>query len=435
MTVTPLLRLASGRAIVLLLFLATAIRVPLLFLDGFPYDMEVLRDWATIAYTQGLDEVLATPGLDYIAYNYVLWAMAHAYVLVTGTDALGSDQSFLHVVKIPGLLGDLLAITLLYVTTKRLLQPAEQSDLPSTTADLQNAKATRSALLVAALYAFNPTVIYDSAYWGQIDSLITAAIVGSLALVRADRVFIAWATLAVGFLIKPHPIVLAPLLSLVTVATGPMARTFKAWALAAATVAVGLAYFFTSGQGSDVKRIYEEIFSSGNEVSVSAWNLWWPAQSIGEKSPTSEIFGGVTYADASQILLFLAVCVTAVGFIRIKHPFQIFLLAAYLVFSFFVLSMKMHERYLFPTLALLAPVTLMGARWLALYIVVSVSSLLNLNYVFPLPGMEQYAMPLTLQLIITGINIAAYLWLSTQIVAGGVEPRHNRTETSALVRR
>jgi hypothetical protein len=132
------------------------------------------------------------------------------------------------------------------------------------------------------------------------------------------------------------------------------------------------------------------------------------------------------------VLLFLAVCVAAIGFIRIKDPIKIFLLAAYLVFSFFMLAMKMHERYLFPTLALLAPVALMGSRWLILYVVVSLSLLLSLFHIFPLPDIERFPFPQAFQLVITAINIAAYVWLSSQLLMGQLLPSSTRAKATEL---
>jgi hypothetical protein len=87
--------------------------------------------------------------------------------------------------------------------------------------------------------------------------------------------------------------------------------------------------------------------------------------------------------------------------------------------------MKMHERYLFPALALLSTMVLVDWRWRLLYAVVSVTFFLNLYYVLPLPDPDCWctqtwpdAVPLPLQLVVTAANVGAYLWLSWQIVGG-----------------
>lgn len=64
---------------------------------------------------------------------------------------------------------------------------------------------------------------------------------------------------------------------------------------------------------------------------------------------------------------------------------RVLLSAAFLTFAFFMLTMKMHERYLFPALALLAPVAILDRRWAVLYVALSVTFLLNLYSIYPVP--------------------------------------------------
>ena len=57
---------------------------------------------------------------------------------------------------------------------------------------------TALGLAAGALYAFNPATLYDSAYWGQVDSVVAAAMVGCLALLLARRPGTAAAVLEIG---------------------------------------------------------------------------------------------------------------------------------------------------------------------------------------------------------------------------------------------
>jgi hypothetical protein len=59
--------------------------------------------------------------------------------------------------------------------------------------------------------------------------------------------------------------------------------------------------------------------------------------------------------------------------------------AALLAFSFFMLPMKMHERYLFPLFAFLAPAVIFDRRARLLYAALSVIFVLNLYALFPFP--------------------------------------------------
>src|SRR5690242_3059888 len=70
--------------------------------------------------------------------------------------------------------------------------------------------AAKTSLMLAALYAFNPAVILNSAVWGQVDSVLTLPILLGVILLE-KRPAAAGAAFAAALLIKPQALIFAPL--------------------------------------------------------------------------------------------------------------------------------------------------------------------------------------------------------------------------------
>lgn len=70
----------------------------------------------------------------------------------------------------------------------------------------------RAALGALAVAAFAPSTWPISAVWGQVDSLCSAWMLLALQSTFARRYVLAWSALALAALVKPLPVVLAPLL-------------------------------------------------------------------------------------------------------------------------------------------------------------------------------------------------------------------------------
>lgn len=66
-------------------------------------------------------------------------------------------------------------------------------------------------LLAATIYFTAPTVILNSSYWGQVDSIYTFFIVASVYLLITQRYTLAWISFGTSFAIKAQAIFIAPL--------------------------------------------------------------------------------------------------------------------------------------------------------------------------------------------------------------------------------
>jgi putative flippase GtrA len=361
-----------------LLLAGILVRLPMVLIHGYWWDIELFARWAATGAQQGLLAALYLPEMDYVGYNYVLTALGYLYTLLASPADLAVDPVFARVLKLPALAGDLLCVILLYHLGSRI-EPSAPPD-----------RARRSGLLAGALYAFNPAVLYDSAYWGQVDSLVTAAMLAAIALAFARRPAIAGMVMAVGFLVKPQPILLLPLVVWLGWRwSGP-------WGLGRGllggfgTFALGVLYFWLEGAGQQVRTIYRMLFETGEQISVSAWNGWWVVYRARAWTYPSDVVLAsgpleVSIKDLSNLLLGLAVVVVIAFLGRRPTLHRAMVGAAFLVLAFYMLPMKMHERYLFPLFAMLAPVAVIQGRWLTLYVLLAATFVLNLYAIFPFP--------------------------------------------------
>ena len=175
-----------------------------------------------------------------------------------------------------------------------------------------------------------------------------------------------------------------------------------------------------------MQEIYQRLFETGDQISVSAWNGWWATYRLrGGVKPTDVVpgLGGLTVGGLASSLLVTAwgVLVIALGWRPTVR--QALLGGAFLAFTFFMLPMKMHERYLFPVFALLAPIAILERRWLAMYALLSLTFLLNLYSVFPLPapadiasGRQYLVQPI--DVAVSAANVVLYVVFTVLLVSG-----------------
>jgi Gpi18-like mannosyltransferase len=317
------------------------------------------------------------------------------------------------VLKLPALVGDLACVWLLYHLGSRI---ATRTPVRL---------AGRSGLLAGALYALNPAVLYDSAYWGQVDSLVAAAMLGAIACAFSHRPVWAGVVIALGFLVKPQAILLLPLLIWLGWRWSGTYGLVRGMLAGFGTFGLGMAYFWIEGAGQQVRTIYRMLFETGEQISVSAWNIWWIVyRAHASTFPTDVVFATgpleLTLKDLSRGLLGVAVLIV-IAYVGPRPTLgRAAAGAALLAFSFYMLPMKMHERYMFPLFALLAPVAALHARWLVLYLLLSVTFVLNLYAIFPFPpgarpeGTHRF-ITAPADVLVSALNVLLFLVFATML--------------------
>jgi hypothetical protein len=359
--------------------LAAAVRMPFWLADTYAYghgDAIIWQVWSRATYEHGFINVLRTADSNNIGYHYVLWPISAIYGLMSPEYELWTAPIRI-LMKVPPFLCDL-GLTALIFGAARGLVPAEA------TARRRDALAAASALA----FALAPATVYDSMWWTQIDSVITLCMLGAVVLLARGHIEAAWAVWAVGFLIKPQPVVIVPVLAAYTFWSYGWWAAVRGGAAVAATTLLTLAPFLLHGDADLIRETYRRMFEQGPiDLVQGAWNGWSILDVRDDPVPSDAVVDAgaweLTYSQVSLLLSGVATIVV-LAFLRLHRDATGLLIAcAAMVFTFYMVPTSTHERYLYPAFAFAAPVLVRAPRLWLLFAVLQATFFLNLLAINP----------------------------------------------------
>jgi Gpi18-like mannosyltransferase len=339
-------------ALAILLLVAVAVRVALIGFEGHSGDVLVIHRWAERMADLGPWGFYENTLSAYPALLYVYWPMG----LLLDGQALDAALKGL---SIPFDLGIGLVLWLL----------------------VRRRAGDGAALAAAALYLFNPGVLIAGPMWGQIDAAGTLVFLGALLATSSQRWALAGALGVVAGMIKPQfGLVLLP----VMVAAFQASRHERRVApLTRSILAGGLAYVLLAAPLLlDPLRYADQLYEVARVrpmVSLFALNPW--GLLVGFEVPDDGL------ALIGLVLLMIGLAAACVPVWRRRDVSTLLVAGVLVVFAFYFLPTRAHERYLFPAMALLAPFAVVSWRCLAAYAVLGLAfaaSLLHaLSYADP----------------------------------------------------
>ncbi len=372
--------------------------------------------WMQRIHDHGVLNIFRTSDTDYVGYHWVLWILSIAYAAIGGPYAQTTPTLHL-LVKVPSILFDIALIVTVYAATRTL---ARQSRAESA--------AQASGVAAAAVLAFHPVVVYDSAVWAQVDAAVAAAMVGSILLVATGRPATGWAVWTLGFLIKPHPIIVVPVLCALTLRRSGAGALWRCSASVIGVAAVVLGPWLLHGDAANIATTYKALFDANYErLSASAWNLWWFPDVAVRPGPDDAMFSAIpmlTYRHAGLALSAAAGALATVYVWRRPTLRDGLLAASYLALAFYVLPVSTHERYMYPLVALLLPVAMLERRWLWLYAIASTT--LFLNMIVAAPPIESLSgrwLESPFSLAIAGVNVVMFAWFTAVLASDLISER------------
>ncbi len=338
-------------------------------------------------------------------YLYVLWALGsigHAFAPLAGIDITGG------LIKIPPILADAANAWLLYVIARRFLGRWVGDDT-----------GKWIGLVAAVLYLFNPGVIFDSAVWGQVDSVGTLAVLATIYALLRGWTEAAAAGAILALLVKFQFAFMIPIVFLVGMKRHAFGRSADPdhdrspdllrvltslaaglGALVLLIVPFGLTVWSPNAGDSTLVGKFLEAASTYHGLTTNAFNLWMnPWSALANPLSAGGLAPSLTWGDDQQVIatigsfsvtwqlvgvaLFVAVALFA-AWVVVRRDDAVGILVGILVVSvaFFVLPTRVHERYLFPALALAAPLVIRGWRWKLLYGLLSLSFFANIYGVY-----------------------------------------------------
>ncbi len=237
------------------------------------------------------------------------------------------------------------------------------------------------AAISSLIYFANPAVIFNSSVWGQIDGIYTFFLfLASYLLIDKFKRYSSVFFSSIAFVIKPQAIFLLPVL---------LANIFKKYRLKSTIVSILLFVssiiifslpFFPNNPISGFVAMSQRSADLYPYTSLFAFNFWGI---FGFWRPDSQTF--IISLEQWGIVLYGISLIAIISPILQKaknEPRLIYLSLALTFFSSFLFLTRMHERYLFPVLALYLIYAIQNRKLLIIYFLISLVHLLNLWYVY-----------------------------------------------------
>lgn len=326
-----LLLLVFGGALLLRLLLAYTTH-------GFSNDIACFAAWADRIFTLG-------PGQFYSAEMFTDYPPGFMYVLYL----IGALRSLLQIpyysdlhillLKLPAILCDIACGFLLY---REAVKRLHFSDL--------------QGIFAASAYLFQPAVILNSSCWGQVDSVYTLMIILMCLFLMKGNLLPAYAVYGLGVLLKPQMLIFTPVL-LAGIWDHVFLQDFS-WRKFFYNLCGGLVVICGMlllcapfGLTAAISQ-YTSTLGSYEYAAINAYNFWgllgmnWVDQNT--------IFLFLPCKTWGTIVILLIVLFTFLIAARCrKEPSRYFCLGAFIILTMFLFSVRMHERYMYPGLALL----------------------------------------------------------------------------------
>ncbi len=381
---------ALRRKLLFGLLLAFLLRALLAVLSpGYDVDMGCFRGWALTMAETGPMGFYDAVFCDYPpGYLYVLWLVgALARLLQLPYDS----ELFVLLLKLPALLADIAAAYLIYVLA-------------------QEWTGKKTAAASALVYAVLPAVWLDSALWGQMDAVLVLLILLVLHFMLRRQMLKSALVFAVAVLVKPQALMFGTILlcGFVSDMLEDWKKGLKALLISmvsALALVLLLVTPFSIGRGfAWLIDKYLEVLSSYPYASVNAMNLFgllggnWVEQ--------SETVLGLSYSLWGALGMGLSVAYALFLYFRARERRAVLPMVCCELLGVFALGVRMHERYMFPVLALclLAALAYDDRRLLLAFAGLSVTNGANIFTV--LQNGHVLAENRTMQVIVGILNLA-----------------------------
>ena len=357
-------RFNSALFLKVVVFVVLLARIILMFQPSFKIDMNDWQAWAARLVEVGpFNFYSANFFADYFPFFYLsLFILAKIFVLFFGKAAIFSF-GFEAYIKIISNVFDVLTALIIY----RII----------------NKHSKKWAPLGSILYLLNPSVIFNSSVWGQIDAIPTFLLVFSLyQLEEKKNIIKSSVTSVLSFLIKPLNISLFPLMLLRIINNFSFQKILIAFGVSLATFFIVTIPFFPKDPFFGPFKHLANSLDVYPYTSLNAYNFWsffgwWVKDSL-------QVFG-ISYHLWGYILFFLIIGIVFIPLFRKKiKSFSIldYLIYTILSFAFFLFLTRIHERHLFPVFSLLiiSASVLKSKILLIVYLLLSLINFLNIFY-------------------------------------------------------
>ncbi len=366
-------------------------------------DFDTWRGWGSWIAQGGFADFYKSYWCDYMpGYLYALWGLHKIHEIVP---LIPVDILF----KLPANLADIgICVAIFYAVSCM--------------------SSYRNALIWSVIYLFNPAVLSNSTFWGQVDSVHSLPLLIAVLAVLGRWYFVAGVFAALAFMIKPQSIVVFPIIGFLsilpiiksvfsgsTAKIGPSDFRPVAMVLIAAvstSILVSLPYIwgelvtplsiFTEPVAL-IKARFDTAYEQYQYASVNAFNFWG-AVAMWERDDV--VFAGLSYRNWGTVAFGLAYALVGVSFVLYifrsgfkfsrETRYVVFQAITLIFFAMFLFVTRAHERHLLPTLVFLSIIAF--SSWInwALYATLSLVYVYNMFYSYVQLTTSYSGIPLTI---------------------------------------
>lgn len=329
------------------------------FTEGFSVDIDDFKAWGMEIAGSGFSGLYQRDGLflDYPpGYLYILWLLEKLRTLL-GIPV--QSQIFTLMIKLPAIFADLfIGLGLLLLGRKKI--------------------GEMLSIFVTSAYLFCPVVLLDSAQWGQVDSICTLLLFASVYLLYRGNYIPASILYGISLISKPQMLVFAPLYIFFAIRERKYIKLVLCMGLSLLTALLIAAPFTVNFDFSWLLTLYGSTLDEYAYYSVNAYNIWTVLGLNWEILPGGFLETLLTYVPA---VLATALC----GWIVLKSRYResVFSAPIILMGIMYLLSVKMHERYIYPAFLffLVLFIFLPDRNLPRYYAAVTAGNYLNVSYV------------------------------------------------------
>jgi Gpi18-like mannosyltransferase len=373
-------------ATLLVVILAIAVRLPFILMPGYGYDAPLFAGWAASAEAYGVGPSYLHQTTDIMLPNYppvILAILAqtgrvYRWLLDPAFDTVLPD--FRAFDKMPGIAADAATAFLLFFIVRR------------------SRGGLRPALFAGLAYALNPAVLFESAVWSQVDSLFTVWVVAALAA-AVERWWV-WAGVfaALGFLSKVQAFLLFPTLGVLGLLDRRALGRIVLGGIGATVLTLLPLASITAWKS--VLDVYLHSAGFYPVLSMNADNLWvalFGMEKARWQDDTILLFGLASCRTIGLALFAVFAIGLPIVYRRVlrrgvsewQRATMLLLVPAATAYAFFLFNTQMHERYLFPLMALGLPVCFISRAGRVVYVAATALFLLNLTFVLPWTAVDR----------------------------------------------
>ena len=286
-----------------------------------------------------------------------------------GERAMLASQFYTFLIKLPGMVFHPVVAASIYLLVRRF--------------------GPGMAFSVAAAYAVNPAAAYDVAHLGQTDPVHSAFALLSVGALVYGHPAAAGALVALAALTKPQAWILLPIVGLGLIFWYGRRGALLGTISGLVTVAVVVSPWIVTNRLHHAWRFFDALETksvNSQALTAQAHNLWWiPTlmewRFINDWEP---LIGPITYRMAGMGMVLALVVLVASKLPGLRPRDRLFSFIGLLTVGWFVVTVRAHENHLFMALPFLAVAWALDRRYGVVFVLASLSLLMNLALHDPL---------------------------------------------------